>query len=111
MFFSCEEFIEPFGVDFAAQKIGFQQNAPKEACVGLDAGNRVFVEGAAQARDGFFTGVSPSDQFAQQGIVFVGNGPSFVHAFVETNAGAAGGAVRKDSAWGGKEIVVGILGL
>src|SRR5713226_7106138 len=109
--FAREERIEPFGVDFAAEKIGFGEDAAKKAGVGFDAGDGVFVEGAAQAGDGFFAGVAPSDELAEQRIVFVGNGPAFVDAFVEANAGPAGRAARKNFSGRGEEIVVGILGV
>src|SRR5882672_4759100 len=111
MLFASEELIEPFGMDFAAKKIGLGEDAAEEAGVGLDAGYGVFVECAAQARDGFFAGVAPSDEFAEERIVFVGNGPAFVDAFVEANARTAGRAARQNFAGRRKEIVVGILGV
>ncbi len=111
MFFSCEELVEPFGVDFAAEEIRFAEDAAEEAGVGFDAGDGVFVEGAAEAGDGFFAGVAPGDEFAEKGIVFVGNGPAFVDTFVEANAGTAGGVAGKDFSWRGEEIVVRILGV
>src|SRR6266851_5685463 len=45
--FAGQELIKPFGMDFAAKKIGFGENAAEEAGVSLDAGYGVFVEGAA----------------------------------------------------------------
>jgi hypothetical protein len=59
--FSGEELVEPFGVDFAAEEIWVSKDAPEKAGVGLDSGDGIFVEGAAQARDGFFAGVAPGD--------------------------------------------------
>src|SRR6266851_3319500 len=111
MLFAAEELIEPFRMDFAAKKIGFGEDAAEEAGVGLDAGHGVFVEGTAQARDGFFAGVAPGDKFAEQGIVFVGNGPAFKDTFVEANAWTAGGAARKNFSGRRKEIVVWIFGI
>src|SRR5882762_10196014 len=109
--FAGEELIEPFGMNFAAKKIGFGEDAAEEASVGLDAGYGVFVECAAQARDGFFARVAPGNKFAEEGIVFVGNGPAFVDTFVEANAGTAGRVSRKNLSGRRKEIVVGILGV
>src|SRR5712672_579773 len=111
MLFAGEKLIEPCGMDFAAKKIGFGENAAEEASVGLDAGYSVFVECAAQARDGVFAGVSPGNEFAEQRIVFVGHGPAFVDTFVEANAGTTGRAARKNFSGRRKEIVVGILGV
>src|ERR1700730_15362887 len=78
VFFSRKELVQPFRVDFAAKKIGFGEDAAEKASVGLDSGNGVFVEGAAQTRNGFFAGIAPGDQLAEQRIVFVRNGPAFV---------------------------------
>src|SRR5712675_808560 len=111
MLFAGEELIEPCGMDFAAKKIGFGENAAEEAGVGLDAGYGVFVEGAAQARDGLFAGVAPGNEFAEEGIVFVRNGPAFVDAFVEANAGTAGCVSRKNFSRRREKIVVGIFGI
>src|SRR5712671_4425252 len=111
MLFAGKKLIEPCGMDFAAKKIGFGEDAAEEAGVGLDAGYGVFVECAAQARDGFFGGVAPGNKFAEEGIVFVGNGPAFVDAFVEANAGTAGRVSRKNLSGRRKEIVVGIFGI
>jgi len=47
--FPREELVQPFRVDFAAQKIGFGEDAAEKAGVGFDSGDDVFVEGAAQA--------------------------------------------------------------
>src|ERR1700730_19402987 len=95
---ASEQFIEPVGVNFAAKKIGLGENAAEEAGIGLDAGDGVFLEGAAKTGDGFFAAVAPSDQLAEEGVVVVGHGPAFVDAIVETNAGGAGGLVRKNLA-------------
>ena len=52
--FARQELVEPFGVDFAAKKIGFGENSAEEAGIRLDSGDNVFVERAAQAGNGFF---------------------------------------------------------
>src|ERR1700704_2746629 len=111
MLLAGEELIEPCGMDFATKKIGFGEDAAEEAGVGLDAGYGVFVECAAQARDGLFARVAPGNKFAEQGIVLVGNGPAFVDTFVEANAGTAGRVSRKNFPGRRKEIVVGIFGI
>ena len=111
MLFAGEKLIEPFGMDFAAKEIRFGEDAAEEAGVGLNAGYGVFVKSAAQARDGFFAGVAPGDEFAEERIVFVGNGPALVDAFVEANARTAGRAARQNFAGRRKEIVVGIFGI
>ena len=111
MLFAGEKLIEPCGMDFAAKKIGFGEDAAEEVSVGLDARYSVFVEGAAQARDGFFAGVAPGDEFAEERIVFVGNGPAFVDTLVEANARTAGRAARKNFPGRREEIVVGIFGI
>jgi len=98
-------------MDFATKKIGFCEDAAEEAGVSLNAGYGVFVKGTAQSRDGLFAGVTPGNKFAEEGIVFVGNGPAFVDAFVEANAGTAGRAARQNFAGRRKEIVVGIFGI
>ena len=63
--FAGQEFIQPFGVDFVAQKIGFGQQAAEEGDVGLDAGDGGLFEGAAKACDGFFAAVSPGDELGE----------------------------------------------
>ena len=98
-------------MDFAAEEIGFGEDAAEKAGVGLDSGDGVFVEGAAEARDGFFARVAPGDEFAEEGIVIVGNGPAFVDAVVKADAGAAGDTAGEDFSWRGEEIVVGIFGV
>jgi len=40
---TTEQFVQPFGVDLAAEKIWFRKNAAEKTGVGLDAGNRVFL--------------------------------------------------------------------
>src|SRR6266853_3137938 len=111
MLFSGEELIEPFGMDFAAKEIRFGEDAAEEAGVGINAGDGVFVKGAAQARDGLFAGVAPGNEFAEEGIVFVGHGPAFIDTVVKPNAGTAGRAARQNFAGRRKEIVVGIFGV
>ena len=111
MSFSREELVEPFGVDFAAEEIGIGEDAAEKAGVGLDAGDGVFVESTAETGNGFFAGVAPGDEFAEERIIFVGNGPAFVDAFVEANAGTAGGVEGKNLSGRGEEIVVGIFGI
>src|SRR5580704_2742089 len=93
---TLQQFVEPLGVDFAAQEIRLGENAAEKASVGFDASDRVLLECAAEASDGFFAAVAPSDQFAKQRVVVHRHGPAFVDTFIETNAGAARSMARKD---------------
>src|SRR5271168_559270 len=104
-----DPFIEPAGVDFAAYEIGVYEQPPEEAQVRLDAGQRVFIEGAAEAGDGLSAVGSPGDQFAEQGIVIRGHDPAGIDAVVEANAGARGDAARDDFARRREEIVAGVF--
>jgi hypothetical protein len=56
-----KQFVEPLGVYLAAKKIRFGKNAAEEACIGFDTGGGVFLESAAEAGDGFFAAIAPSD--------------------------------------------------
>src|SRR6267154_234563 len=96
VFFSREELVQPFRVDFAAQKIGFGDDAAEKAGVGFDSGDGVFIEGAAQTRNRFFAGIAPGDQLAEQRIVFIRNGPALVDAFIEADPRAARSAAREN---------------
>jgi len=62
----AQQFIEPFGVNLGAKKIGLGQDAAKQRQIGLDAGGGIFVEGAAKASDALFAAVAPGDEFAVQ---------------------------------------------
>lgn len=108
---TMEQFVEPFGVDFAAEEIGFGENAAEKTGVGFDAGDGILLESAAETSDGFFAAVAPSDEFAEKGIVVHGDGPAFVDAFIEADAGTAGGMAREYSSGRREEIVVGIFGV
>src|SRR5208282_6275885 len=66
---ALEQFVEPLGVDVAAEKIGFSENAAEEAGVGLDAGDGVLLKSAAETSDGFFTAIAPGDELAEERIV------------------------------------------
>src|SRR5882762_10722343 len=105
MLFAGEKLIEPFGMDFAAKEIRFSEDAAEEAGVSLDACDSVFVESAAQARDGLFAGVAPGNEFAEEGIVFVRHGPAFIDTVVKPNAGTAGRVPRKNFSGRRKEII------
>ncbi len=87
------------------------EDAAEEAGVGLDAGDGVLVERAAKACDGFLAAVAPGDELAEERIVVVRNGPAFVNAFIETDAGAARSVARKNFSGRREEIVVRILGV
>ena len=89
-----KKFIEPLGVDFRAEEIGLGENAPEEGDVGLDAGDGGLFERAAKPCDGFFAAVAPGDEFGEEGIVVVGDGPAVVDTVVEANAGTAGRVAR-----------------
>ena len=104
-----EEFVEPLGVDVAAEEIGFGEEAAEEADIGLDAGDGGFLEGAAEAGDGFFAAIAPGDQLGEERVVVVGDGPAVVDAIVETNAGTGGNLTRQDFSGRREEIVVGIF--
>jgi len=58
-FFAGEKLIEPFGMDFAAQKIGFGEDAAEEAGVGLDAGLRCIRRGRGAGARWFLRGSCP----------------------------------------------------
>ena len=77
-----EEFIEPLGVDVAAEKVGFGEEAAEEADVGFDAGDGGFFESAAEASDCLFAAVAPGDEFCEERIVIVGDDPAVVDAVV-----------------------------
>ena len=106
-----EEFVEPLGVDVATEKIGFAEQAAKEADVRFDAADGGFFKGAAEAGDGFFAAVAPGDELREERVVIVRDGPTFVDAFVEANAWAAGNGARKDFSGRWKKIVVRIFGV
>ena len=89
-----EEFVEPLGVDVAAKEVGFGEKAAEEADVGFDAADGGFFEGAAEAGDRFFAAVAPSDEFGEERVVIVRDGPAFVDAVIETNARTGGNLAR-----------------
>jgi hypothetical protein len=60
-----EEFIEPFRVNVAAEKVGFGEQAAEKTDVGLDSGDCGFFERTAKASDGFFAAVAPGDQLRE----------------------------------------------
>src|SRR5207245_9702943 len=91
------------------KKIGVGEDAAEQANVGLDAGDGVFLEGAAETTDGFFTAVAPGYEFAKKQVVLVRHGPALVDSFIEANAGPAGCPPRKNSSGRRKEIVLEIL--
>src|SRR5260370_8724857 len=72
---TTEQVVEPFGVDVAAERIGFGEDAAEKADVGLNAGNRVFLEGASQAGQGFLTAVAPNAQVARPPRLLIGPRP------------------------------------
>jgi len=82
---ALEQFVEPLGVNLRAKKIGFGKNAAEEAGVGLDSGDGVLLESAAETGDGFFAAVTPGDQFAEQRVIVHRNSPAFVNAIVHPN--------------------------
>src|SRR5437879_6523734 len=107
----AKEFIQPARMDFAAEEFRLSEDAPEEADIGFDAGDGIFLEGAAETRDRLLAAVAPGDQLAQQRIVVRGDGPTFIHAFIEPNPRAARRAVREDLAGRRKEIIVGVFGI
>src|SRR5260370_8194190 len=108
---TTEQVGERLGVDGAAEKIGFGEDAAEKADVGLNAGNRVFLEGASQAGDGFLTAVAPSDELAEKRVVIVGHGPALVDAIVQADTRTARNAAGKNFSPGGEGIIFGVFGL
>jgi len=106
-----EEFVEPFGVDVALEKIGLAEQAAEEADVGFDSRDGGLFEGAAEAGDGFFAAVAPGDEFGEERIVVVGDSPAVVDAVVEADARAGRNLARENFSGGWEEIVVGIFGV
>ena len=104
-----KQFIKPFRMDFSAKKIRFRENAAEQTCIGLDAGDGVLLESAAEAGDGFLATVAPGDEFTEERIVVHRNGPAFVDAFIEADTGAAGRVARKNCSGRREKIVVGIF--
>src|SRR6266704_4469939 len=98
-------------MDFAAKEFRLSENAPEEAGIGFYAGDGILLKGAAETRDRLLAAVAPGDQLAQQRIVVRGDGPAFIHAFIEPNLGAARCAAREDLAGRRKEIMVGAFGI
>jgi len=93
---AAQHFIEPHGVNFGAEEVRLGEDAAEKRGVGFDAGDGIFLEGAAKARNGFFATVAPGDEFAEKRIVVHRDGPAFVDAFVDANAGAAGRMTGKN---------------
>ena len=106
-----EKFVEPFRVNVAAEEVGFAEQAAEQADVGFDAADGGFFERSTKAGDGLFTAVAPGDEFGEEWIVIVGNGPAVVDAVVETNAGTGGNLARENFSGRRKEIVVGVFGV
>src|SRR5208282_4478799 len=104
-----KQFIQPFGVNFAAEEVRLGEDSPEETDVGADTGDGVFVESATEPRNGFFAAVAPGDQLAQQRIVFQWHGIALVYALIEADAGARRRVPRQNFARRRKEVVVGIF--
>src|SRR5260370_1734193 len=107
---AAKHFVEPLGVNLAAEKIGFIKDAAEKTDVGLDASDGVLLEGAAKAGNGFFAAIAPGDELTEKRIVIVGHGPALVDAVVHSNARAAGNLARNNFSRRGEKIIVGILG-
>jgi len=108
---TLKQFVEPLGVNFSAKEIRLGENAAEKACVDFNTCDSVLLESTAQASDGFFAAVAPGDQLAQQRIVIHWNGPAFVDAFIEANAGATGRMARKNFSGRREKIIVWIFGV
>src|SRR5260370_19035994 len=93
---TAEQFVQPLGVDLAAEKIWFIKDAPEETGVGLDAGDGVLLEGTAKAGNGFLTAVAPGDELAEKRVVIAGHGPARIDAVGQANARTARKLTRKD---------------
>src|SRR5260370_26730728 len=61
---TAQQFVQPLGMNFTAEKIGFNQNAAAKPAVGLDASAGVFVEGSPNARNGFLAACAPGKALA-----------------------------------------------
>src|SRR5580658_650355 len=106
---SSQQLIEPLRVNLADEKFGLGKDAPEETHVGADAGDGVFIESAAESRDGFLSAFAPGNKFTEQRIVFNRNGPAAVNAFVKADTRAGGNASRNNFARARKEIVIRIF--
>ena len=106
-----EEFVEPLGVDVAAEEIGFGEETAEEADIRFDSADGGLFEGAAEAGDGFFAAVAPSDEFGEERVVIVGNGPAVVDAVVEADARTGGNLARENFSGRWEKIIVGIFGV
>src|SRR2546423_13158952 len=108
---TTEQLIKPFGVNLAAEKIRFIEDAAEKTYIGLDAGDAVLLEGAAKTGNGFLTAIAPGNELAEKRVVIVWHGPAFVDPVVQANSRAAGNLARKNSSRRGEEIIVRILGV
>ena len=106
-----EKFVEPFRMNVATEEVGFAEQAAEQADVGLDAADGGFFKGAAKAGDGFFAAVAPGDEFCEERIVIVGDGPAVVDAVVEAYTRAARNLARENFSRRWEEIIVGIFGV
>src|SRR5258708_8067828 len=84
-----EQFVQPSGVNLAAEKIGLTKDTAEKTHVGLDAGDGALLEGAAKAGNRFLAAVAPGDEFAEKRVGIVGVGPTIVDAVVQADARAA----------------------
>src|SRR6266478_3589701 len=108
---TAQQFVQPLGMDLAAEKIWFNQNAAEKPDVGLDASDGVFIEGAAKAGNGFLTAIAPGNELAEKRVVIVGHGPALVDAFINANPRAGGDVARKNFSGRRKKIVLRIFGV
>ena len=62
---TTEQLIKPFGVNLAAEKIRFLEDAAEKTYIGLDAPDGVLLEGAAKTGNGFLTAIAPGNELAE----------------------------------------------
>src|ERR1700680_1491358 len=102
-------FIEPASEYFSASKFRIAENAEKKARVRFYSGDRVFFEGAFQARNRLCAVLAPGNQLAQHRIVFGRDNKTFVHAVIEADSGAGRRSPRKNLSGRREKLIAGIL--